>query len=536
MLPYKSAAQEVPARHMIEILHSDEMLYDRMADRSRNKLNGNVSLKHNDLYMTCDSAWYYDDTNQVFAYSNIHIRQGDTIHIWGNYLSYNGDTGKAVMTDSVELADKETRLYTRKIDYDVNTQIATYDDGGRIINGDNTLTSIIGIYYADRKMMHFRDSVKIVNPDFVMHADTMRYDTYNEIVWFEGPTETVGDSIYIFCERGWSDTKNDVSRLMKNAVLDNRQQRITGDTLWYDEKNGHGEGFGNVTIADTSSNVICGGNYGWYFKRPEKFLLTRTPWFTMFSDDDTITLRADTLRALPLTDTLGVDHRLLKAFYQCTIFSREIQGKCDSLSYSFLDSVIRLYDDPVVWSRENQMSADSIALFTRDRKADHMELYNSAFVVSSVDTARFDQVSGKNLSGYFVDNKLHRIKVTGNGDAIYYVVDGKKLVGVNRAKSASIDIYIEDGKITEIYQNQSPDGTLDPPLKNPASELLLDGFRWLPELRPQRNQVSLRSEGLRSEGPWSEGPETKAGKEKGKRVKPNQDESPVKVKKSELKL
>jgi hypothetical protein len=151
-----------------------------------------------------------------------------------------------------------------------------------------------------------------------------------------------------------------------------------------------------------------------------------------------------------------------------------------------MDSVIRLYDDPVVWSRENQLSADSIALFTRDRKADHMELYNSAFVVSSVDTARFDQVSGKNLSGYFVENKLHRIKVTGNGEAIYYVVDGKKLVGVNRAKSATIEIYIEDGKITEIYQNQSPDGTLDPPLKKPNSEMRLDGFRWLPDQRPAR--------------------------------------------------
>ncbi|MCK7537653.1 MAG: hypothetical protein MZV63_45220 [Marinilabiliales bacterium] len=76
-----------------------------------------------------------------------------------------------------------------------------------------------GIYYADRKMLHFRDSVKIVNPDFVMRADTMRYDTYNEIVWFEGPTEAVGDSIYLFCEKGGADTRKDVSQLMKNAVL-----------------------------------------------------------------------------------------------------------------------------------------------------------------------------------------------------------------------------------------------------------------------------------------------------------------------------
>lgn len=491
LFPRQVLAQQGPVRRKVEILHSDSMEYDRLTGRSRNKLNGNVSLKHNDLYMLCDSAWYFDEANVVNAFSNIHIWQGDTLHIWGRYLTYNGDTGKAVMTDSVKLTDRETRLFTPQIDYDVNTQIAVYNKGGRILNGENTLTSRTGIYYADRKMLHFRDSVKIVNPDYIMHADTMRYDTRNEIVWFAGPSEAVGDSIYLYCENGWSDTRNDISKLMKNAVLDNRQQRITGDTLWYDEQNGKGEAFGNVTIADTTDKVIAGGNYAWYFKKPERFLITKSPWFTMFSDDDTLTLRADTLRAVPLTDTAGVDHRLLKAYKKCTVFSREMQGRCDSLSYSFMDSVIRLYHDPIVWSRENQLTADSIALFTKNSKADHMELYNSAFVVSSVDTARFDQISGKNLSGYFVDNKLRRIKVTGNGEAIYYVVDGNELIGVNRARSASIEIFIEDGKIAEIYQNQSPDGTLDPPLKKPDSEMRLEGFRWVPGLRPGREVTKV---------------------------------------------
>lgn len=481
-------SQDAPAKRKVEILHSDEMQYDRLADRSRNKLNGNVRLKHDDLFMSCDSAWYYDETNQVFAFSNIHIWQGDTIHIWGQYLSYDGNTGKAVMTDSVELADKEMRLFTREIDYDVNTQVAVYDDGGRILNGDNTLTSRTGIYYSDLKMMHFRDSVRIVNPDYVMLADTMRYDTHNEIAWFAGPTEVTGDSIYLYCEKGWSDTRNDVSQLMINAVLDNREQRITGDTLWYDERSGEGEGFGNVVIEDTTDNIMAGGSYAWYVKRPERFLLTGSPWFTLFSDDDTLTLRSDTLRAIPQADTAGITHRLLKSYYGCTMFSREMQGRCDSLSYSFMDSVIRLYRDPIVWSRENQLTADSIFLFTKESKADHMELYNKAFVVSEVDSTRYDQISGKNLSGYFIENKLHRIQVTGNGEAVYYVVDGNELVGVNRARSATIEIFIEDGKIAEIYQNQSPDGTLDPPLKKSDAEMRLDGFRWHPDLRPSREK------------------------------------------------
>lgn len=499
LLPCEAAAQQTTVRRKVEILHSDSMRFDRTSGRSSNRLNGNVSLKHNDLLMDCDSAWYYDDTNEVFAFSRIHIWQGDTIHIWGQYLTYNGDTGKAVMTDSVVLADNEMRLFTDKIDYDVNTQVAIYDNGGRILNGDNTLTSIVGIYYSNQKMLHFRDSVRIVNPDYVMRADTMRYNTADEIVWFAGPTEAVGDSIYLYCENGWSDTRNDVSQLMKNAVLDNREQRITGDTLWYDERSGEGEGFGKVTITDTTDNIVCGGEYAWYVKRPERFLLTGSPWFTLFSDDDTLTLRADTLRALPVADTAGINYRLLKAFYRCTIFSREMQGRCDSLSYSFQDSVIRLYVDPIVWSRENQLTADSIALFTKDSKADHMELFNNAFVVSEVDTARYDQISGKNLSGYFLENKLHRIKVTGNGEAIYYVVDGNSLVGVNRARSATIEIFLENGKIAEIYQNQSPDGVLDPPLIKPETDRRLDGYRWHPDLRPVRQNVALPDEKMPEE-------------------------------------
>lgn len=489
LIPYSLNAQEnielqVPQRRMVEILHTD--VSTRNNQQALRRLIGNVRVKHQNMFMSCDSAWYYEQTNQILAFSNIHIFQGDTIHIYGRKLIYNGDTGKAMMTDSVELVDKETRLFTDRIDYDTNTQIAEYNTGGRILNGDNILTSLTGIYFSNRKMMHFRDSVKIVNPDYIMHADTMRYNTLSEVIFFEGPSEAIGDSIYLYCENGWSDTKQDISRLMKNAVIDNRKQKLSGDTLYYDEKTGYGEGFGNVVIADTANDVLAAGNYAWYYKNPEQFLITRKASFTIISEDDTLTIRADTLKAIPQYDTTGVSYRLLKAYYSVNIFSNELQGVCDSLSYSFRDSVARLYTDPVLWNEENQMTADSMALFTKNKAPDRMELYNSAYIISSVDSLSFNQVKGKNLIGYFKENKLFKVIVTGNGETIYYVLDGEQLVGVNKAKCASIEIYFDDGKIQEIVQKGSPDGTMEPPLKSSPSEMQLDNFRWLPERRPQR--------------------------------------------------
>jgi len=507
--PRALLAQEQPSevRQKVDIHHSDLLMYDKMNGRERKRLIGHVFLQHKDMLMNCDSAWYYTDINQVYAFNNIHIHQGDTIHIYGKYLNYNGDSGLAVMTDSVELEDKETRLYTDKINYDTRSQVATYDTGGKILNGENTLTSKTGIYYASQKMMNFRDSVKIVNPKYVMRADTLRYNTLTEVVYFEGPSEATGDSIYLYCEKGWSNTKNNISRLMKNAVLDNKKQRLSGDTLYYDENRGYGEGFGNVLITDEAGDVFAAAEYGWYYKEPERFMMTKKASFSYLTKDDTLTLRADTLRAVPQADTTGTFFRLLKAYNHCTIFSNEMQGVCDSLSYSFRDSVVRLYKDPIVWSEENQMTADSMALFTVNRAPERMELYNTPFVVSSVDSLRFNQVKGKKLTGYFKNNKLSKVDINGNGELIYWVVDGDKLVGINKAKCATIEILLQDGKVKQIIQNLGPDGTMDPPLSTDPKELRLDNFRWVPEKRPKREdnqKLKIESLKVKAESPKPE--------------------------------
>ena len=114
------------------------------------------------------------------------------------------------------------------------------------------------------------------------------------------------------------------------------------------------------------------------------------------------------------------------------------------MAYSFQDSVIRLYFEPMIWSDENQMTADSIALFTKNMNPDRLELYNSAFVVSQVDSLRFDQLKGRNLTGYFNDNELTKIFINGNGETIYFLVEGDALIGVNKATSSTIEILFED--------------------------------------------------------------------------------------------
>lgn len=477
-----------PGKRKIILRHADEdiILKDRETGKDWHRLLGSVSLEHNQISMFCDSAHFYPDKNQVKAYGSIHIEQGDTLDIYGNYLFYDGITEIAVLTGNAELVDKETHLYTNSITYDVKSEIAQYRDSGRIINGDNTLTSKIGRYYTATRIFNFKNDVKITNPDYIMTADTMDYNTETKTAFFTGPSEMKGDSIYIYCERGWYDTGNKISRIWKNALLDNRKQIIRGDSLYYEENNGYGLAFGNASITDTSHQVSVAGDYAWYYREPERFMITDSAVFIQISDKDSLYLHGDTIRSVTLTDSLGISFRLMSAYYGCRIFSRDMQAKCDSLSYSFRDSVIRFYNEPVLWAEENQMTSDSMALFTKNRKADRMELFSSAFVASQVDTMRYNQIRGRSLTGYFRDNELYKIEIDGNGESLYYLGEGDEIMAVNKATSSEIEIYIDNGKISVITENQSPEGVIDPPSEAPQGNPHLEGFRWYDHLRPKK--------------------------------------------------
>jgi lipopolysaccharide assembly outer membrane protein LptD (OstA) len=479
---------QTQGKKRIELKHADDDYIERDKNTGKDwhRLIGNVFLIHNEILMHCDSAHYFPDKNQVIAFSRIHIEQGDTLDITGNYLFYDGSTEQALLNDNVELVDRETHLFTNSVKYDVRNEIAQYTDSGRIINGKNKLTSHIGIYYVSQSLFHFKDSVKIVNPDYVMKADTMDYNTKTETAFFTGPSEMKGDSIYLYCEKGWYDTKNNITRIWKNAVIDNKVQVINGDSLYYEDNSGYGQSFGNVSIIDTTNSIIVKGNYAWYYKKPERFLVTDSAMFIQVSDNDSLFLHADTISAITLSDSAGKEFRLMRAFYGCRVFSKNLQAKCDSLSYSFQDSVIRLYHQPVLWSEENQLTSDTMAIYTKNRQADRMELYYSAFVTSQVDSLRFNQIKGRTLTGHFKNNKLCRINIEGNGESIYYLVDGEYLVGKNSTRCASIEIIVDKGKIQEIYERQSPEGVIDPPSNSPNANNHLEGFSWLDAIRPKK--------------------------------------------------
>jgi hypothetical protein len=296
----------------------------------------------------------------------------------------------------------------------------------------------------------------------------------------------------MYCERGWHETITKESSIWQNAFVDNKKNTLRGDSIFYNDSLGFGQAFRNVVIEDTTNNMFVMGNYAHYIKNPENIFATDSAVFLHVTKDDSLYIHGDTLRSITIQDS--IPFRLVKSYYNSRVFSNSLQAKCDSLTMSFQDTIVRLYREPVIWSNEHQLTAESMALFIKNKQADKLELYKTAFVASQIDTLRYNQIKGNSLTIYFENSELHKIDVEGNGESIYYILDRDELVGVNKSKSGSIQIFVEDGQVVEVIEDQSPQGVMDPPDPVGDNEPRLDGFLWLEAIRPKDKNDIFRKE------------------------------------------
>ncbi len=265
-------AQKKPTK--IKLQNADVFEYIERDGKKTKRLIGNVSFMHENVLMTCDSAFLYSKSNTLDAYGNVKVKKGDGLKIVGDSLKYNGDSKLANIKGKVILTHNDIILSTTSMNHDISNNVATYANWGEITDKENILTSRIGIYYADNKDFFFKDSVTLKNPEYNMAADTLRYNTDSEKAFFLGPTTITSDENTIYCEHGWYDTKQNLSQFNGHAKIFSNSQYISADSLFYDRDKGYGKAINNVEIFDTIQDLIISGDFAEYFEEKDEAIVS----------------------------------------------------------------------------------------------------------------------------------------------------------------------------------------------------------------------------------------------------------------------
>jgi hypothetical protein len=471
----------------IELHNSDQLAGTRYNGTDIKRLIGNVVLKHEGALMYCDSAYYFQKDNRFIAYSRVRINQGDTLSLFADTIYYygNGSNGKAI--NRVKVIDKGTILLTDHIDFNFESDIHRYYQGGKIIDSTNTLISEEGFLFGKEHEYRFLKEVELTTSDYFCRSDTLTYHSDVKTARFFGPTEIFNDTSYLYTELGYYNTQLDFIKLGKKAYYEQSRQSIIADSIFYNKAQSLGKAFNNISLRDDSQQIIIKGNYLYFDEKKEYSYACDSALFIQYEGKDSLFLHADTLWYSSIQPG---DFKQLQAYHQVKFYRTDMQGMCDSLVYSTKDSSILMYIEPVLWNEQNQLTAEEIQILFKNKSADRILLNRAAFIIAQQDTIHFNQISGKNMVGLIQRNKLHQILVDGNAQTIYFPADEKDIIGVNKAESSNLKIWIEDGKIAKLTFLTAPAGKTLPLDKSAKSDEQLKGFQWLDSFRP-RNKYQL---------------------------------------------
>lgn len=477
---------------LVFLENSETLSFDKIMLPDVQVLKGNVRFRHDNALLYCDSAYFYENANSLDAFGNVRIVQGDTLFVYGDKLYYDGNTKLARLRHNVRMVNRKTTLTTDSLNYDRMGNLAYYYTGGKIVDEFNTLTSFWGQYSPATKEALFKKKVHLLNKNFTLDSDTLKYHTNSSIANIVGPSHIVyNKETDIYSKRGWYNTSTERMMLLDRSLVKQKDGKtMVGDTIFYDKKAKYGEGFSRVVLNDTIQKSTLIGYYIYYNELLEKGMATDSAMLVEWSTKDTMYVHADTL--FTSKDSI---YNVVRGYYNVRFFRNDVQGLCDSLTYSTRDSIVNMYHDPVLWAENNQLSGEFIQAITKNKTIERIHIQRTAMAVQQEDSIYFNQLSGKEIIAHVDSGQLKKVDVNGNAETIYYPMDDKDstLVGINKTQSSFVVMHLKNKKVQRIVMTSASNGNMYPLTQLTGSELYLKNYFWMPEQRPlKREDIFLK--------------------------------------------
>ncbi len=476
-------------------------------------LAGNVKLKQGTSLFYCDSCVINNNTKTFEAWGNVHINDADTANIYSNHLRYFINKKLAYLDGAVRLTDGKGTLTTPDLEYDMTTDIGIYKHGGKVVNKKTVLTSEEGYYYAGLRDVYFKKNVVLKDPGYNITTDSLLYNTQSQTTRFIAKTIIVDSSgRTIETKEGFYNIATGKAEFGGRPIIKDGKLTITANKIINDDSSGISQARGNVIIIDTvqKTTILAGEVYR--DNKNDRLLATRKPLMIIKQENDSIFVTADTLFSARLTDlysktdSIAIDtvkgikvvnvkdkkenkdstNRYFEAYRNVRIFTDSLQAVSDSMFYSFKDSTFRLFQNPVIWSKETQITGDTVYLYTKNKKADKIKVYENSFMVNRLDPEVFNQIKSTRMDGYFTNGTFDSLRAAGLAETIYYIQDeDSAYTGINESQCDILDIYFGNETLQKVVFRSNVTGTIWPMKQKDPKEMRLTNFQWLDDRRPK---------------------------------------------------
>lgn len=477
-----------PKGDRVYLLHADELRYDMYGSNPDAQIvKGKVSFSHQGAHLTCDSAYFYQNSNSVKAFGHVHFKQGDTLSLTCDRAEYDGMMQMMHARNNVVLHHRRQVLRTDSLDYDRLYEMANFFEGGTLIDGKDKLVADWGEYHTKTRVAKFVYNVKLRSGKDVVTTDTLYYDVPKSKAHMVGPSKIISGGSVVHTKNGFYNTKNDQAQLFDRSTLEDKDKTITGDSLYY-VKNGESYGYGNVVYVDKKNKNSLHCNYLRYNEKTGYGFATRNPVAIDYSQKDTLWMHSDSMKIYTFHINTDSVYRTVHAFHKVRVYRTDVQAVCDSLVFNSKDSCMTMYKDPIVWNANRQLLGEVIKAYMNDSTIRMAHVIGQALSIDEMpDSVHFNQVTSKEMKAYFENGQARMGESIGNVQTIYYLTNDKdsSIVGLNYMETDTMRMYLSpERQLQKIWANKSV-GTFYPITQVPPSKVKLPNFAWFDDIRPK---------------------------------------------------
>lgn len=472
-------------------------------------LVGNVVFTKGPMTMRCDSAHYVAETESMDAFGNVSMVQGDTLEVTADELNYDGPTEIAVLYADpgrkVMLRNRDVTLETDVFVYDLAIELGYYDVGGTLSDPSNTLTSLKGEYAPPTKEANFYTDVHLYSRNSTdtlnIYSDTLYYNTNTHIAELHSPSVIVNARGTVYTTLGVYDTDSNFCSLFnRSTVVTPQGQTLTADSIYYDRIADYAEAFGAMVLADSAHHSEIRADYGYYDQGTDSSFATGRAMLLEYSGPDTLYLHGRYIQSFRRFDTVAVEEDTLRGIAAYTrtdtsqvavvyprvrFFRRDMQGICDSMRFTRIDTTLRMFVNPVVWSEERQIFGSAIELKLNDSTIEKAFIPENAFTAQHIEGDHYDQLAGKEMEAFFEGGELRRLNVNGNVEIIMYPEEADSTINkMVQAQSSYLEGWFRGRTTERIKMWPQTTGTATPLFLARPSNYFLAKFKWYEGIRP----------------------------------------------------
>ena len=485
----------------------------------------------------------YNTKDSVAIFQNgASMRDKDGQIIESLYGSYDSKARLFVFNDQVNMYMDTTFVKTSRLEYRSDINTAYFGYGTDMWQDDNMLSANDGWYDRDKELFFFRRNVHLLTKDQETWSDTLYYHRAVNDVELLGQVEVLDTTRNVFALAGLMEYTDSLSRVTLKrtpAVIGISEEESKRDTVWFgadtivyrgikrhkvdslwkvdadkrlkdltgdpvseyrrkaaeeaakaaeeaakkdpNAQAGRDRGPGAAGKPGSAGKDAAGGKDA--AKNNDEGDSPNAP------DETKPPVPKDTTEAAPPpVDTSQVSFIWAKS--RVKLYRDDIQMSCDSLAYNDLDSLVRLYQDPLVFNEGNrQYAADSIYVVIKNKRAERARLMSDAFITTQEDTLCYDQIKSTEMMAYFDSTRtLQRFDALGGATALFFLTENDALATVNKVESKMLYALFDKGNLDKIYYFDNAKNDAYPIVQLPKDERYMKGFRWNPERKPRGPQ------------------------------------------------